>query len=65
MDKQVILAQLVAIRSTVEALIILIQAEEEENTCTHPEDSRIDMSTMGHPRWQCGVCDYIFDPEVK
>ena len=31
--------------------------EPIENVCVHPEDKRIDASTMGHPgRWICGEC---------
>ena len=28
--------------------------------CLHPEDQRIDLSTMGIVEWQCGVCAFHF-----
>lgn len=41
-------------------------AEDEEPGCRHPDELRRDISTMGHPRWMCGVtgCSYVFDPNA-
>lgn len=33
--------------------------ESPPAACDHPEDQRIDLSTMGHPRWQCKLCGHL------
>jgi transposase-like protein len=35
---------------------VLLDAEPQP--CLHPEDKRIDESTMGHPRWRCTECGF-------
>lgn len=60
MSIESIKAQLIAIKSMADAILAEIDQEEE---CDHPKDERIDMSTMGHERWQCGVCGFIYDPD--
>ncbi len=32
--------------------------------CHHPEDKRVDASTMGHRAWYCRVCGH-YEEEVK
>lgn len=59
--------QLVAIRAQVDAALALLEAaiEEpapEEGICNHPADSRQDLSTMGHIRWQCRECGHLHNP---
>lgn len=35
----------------------------EPPACLHPEDKRVDESTMGHPRWKCTDCGFAMGYE--
>lgn len=59
MNNELIKAQLKAVIAMAESIILELDEEE----CQHPIDDRIDLSTMGHEAWQCGVCGYTFGLE--
>lgn len=65
MHLQALKHQLVSMRAAIDAALILLGEEEEQpQGCQHPQESRLDMSTMGHIRWQCGLCGYTHEEEV-
>jgi hypothetical protein len=59
--------QLLSIRSTVDAALLMLQDEDKpepaaEPECDHPRDCRTNLSTMGGPeRWQCGLCGFMYE----
>lgn len=63
--------QLLALRTQFEAaaaqidaiLVSMMDVEDESQTevCQHPKDRRLDLSTMGHIRWQCKECGYLYE----
>ena len=59
-DKQVLMYQLLSLRAAVDAALALLSAEEPEQSkgCQHPEERRVDMSTMGHRKWRCRDCGH-------
>lgn len=72
MDKGLIIAQINTLKIQLEAmnsqldflLEMLIDYQEQEpetEICTHPVESRINLSTMGIERWQCRVCGYQYE----
>lgn len=57
-------AQISVLAEQVDSAILLVagmQPEEQDEGCAHPEDQRIDLSTMGVRRWECRVCGYRFE----
>lgn len=51
-----------ALERIADALEQLLPAETASEGCTHPESERDHTnSTMGRPRWTCGVCGYQFE----
>jgi len=53
MSQDAVLAQLLAIRAQVDAVIALVTGGSDEG-CTHPVDDRVDMTEMGGPiRYLC------------
>ena len=53
--------QLVSMRAAIDAALAVLSEDEpqEPEECQHPEEARIDMSTMGHlGAWRCGICGY-------
>ncbi len=64
MTNDQIIAQLLAIRASVDAMLALLAPEEPEDgggECNHPPQVRQDLSTMGIERWQCKLCGYLFE----
>lgn len=62
--------QLLALRAALESalhqvdaalLILCPEAKQEEGECRHPPEKRKNISSMGIPRWQCGICGYIHE----
>ena len=57
-----VLAQLYVLRAQLEIAIRLLESEpdaagEDETGCEHPEDKRVDATTMGGPqKFHCLVC---------
>lgn len=57
-------AQINAIRASADAVIFMLEEEveaEDQNQaqdCPHPNNARIDCSTMGHKAWTCSLCGY-------
>lgn len=49
-------AQLKAVIAMVEAVLLQI----DDGECQHPQEERIDMSTMGREAWMCRTCGYTF-----
>lgn len=61
MNLQALKCQLVSMRAAIDAALAVLSEDEppEPQECRHPEEARIDKSTMGHPdAWQCGICGY-------
>ena len=67
--KETIIAQLVSMKNQIAALESQVDAALsilciENDTCQHPKDQRVNLSTMGQERWQCKACGYLYE-EVK
>lgn len=62
MNREALIQQLISVRAAIEAALLLLQepeAEPEPPGCQHPPAQRMDLSTMGHPRWQCKQCGHV------
>lgn len=69
MNKELIYKQLEIMQAAIETVTALLDGCEEaseETECCHPDESKIDMSTMGGEEWICGVCGFHYpnDKEV-
>ena len=64
MSIQSIRAQLLAIKTMADSILSEL-ADDEIGECQHPEDVRVNASTMGEERWICSICGYQhgFDEE--
>lgn len=58
MNKEILIAQLEAMRAQLDAALFLLAEPETEERCLHPPESRINMSTMGKVSWECRICGY-------
>lgn len=57
MTRDAILAQALAIRAQVDALVAMVSGGVEDEGCPHPHDHRVDMTEMGGPiRFLCRAC---------
>ena len=57
MTRDAILAQALAIRAQVDALISMVSGEANDEGCSHPVDDRVDLTEMGGPiRDLCRAC---------
>lgn len=56
MNKQLV-NQLLIIKAAVNTALEMLMPDEE---CTHPEEARIDYSTMGGEAWGCRKCGYYY-----
>lgn len=63
MNTEALLHQLLAIRSTVDAMLCSLGGQVvEQPECLHPVESR-EVDTSGVPTWRCGVCGYVKQEE--
>lgn len=59
--KQALQNQLLSIRTSIDAVLFLIQ-EEEDQGCKHPAEYRKNLTTMGGPeKWICTLCGFEFE----
>lgn len=63
MNPEILMQLLLAMRAQIDVMLSLVRAGQEECTgCPHPEDARIDTSTMGGRRsWLCKDCGHVED----
>ena len=61
MNDEAALAVIEILEAAAAAIRAVISSPEESPpaACDHPEDQRIDLSTMGVTRWQCKVCGHV------
>jgi hypothetical protein len=61
---QVMRSQLATLDAQIESVLFSLDEYEEEKSfeCDHPEDRRLNLTTMGGPeRWECKDCGYVYD----
>lgn len=57
---EVLIHQLVSLRAQVDAMLTLL-TDEQDNTCSHPPDKRLSLTTLGGPEhWICKACDFQY-----
>lgn len=60
-NKQALINQLVSMRAAIDACLFLLQEEEINDECNHPEQHRLNLTTMGgKEHWSCKVCGYEY-----
>lgn len=65
MNKDAVLHQLMAARASIDALISTFMVETSPG-CTHPENQRLNLTTMGGPKqWTCKACGFTCDESAK
>lgn len=53
--------QLAIAQTALDTAFELLESEQKDEECRHPEEARKDYSTMGITRWQCGKCGFMFE----
>ena len=68
MNKEVIINQLLSMRSAIDAMLAFLCPQEEpqaDEGCKHPIDKRKNHSSMGVNRWHCQDCGYLHEEKVS
>jgi|GEM_PF-6472224 len=75
-EKDILIQQLISIRASIDAALILLsdasgedpdseaeQAGSADQPCPHPPKKRQDMSTMRRKIWQCQDCGHVHEED--